>query len=335
MRNILILTLFTLTINCCSGQDYSIESKHFDCMVKTSSELGVDLRKELSEFEEHLIEAGVLADKSGESYYKIYEIIKETGDINFAFQYSLLDSIKADINRDNIDFNEFSTDCIKLAEKTYKTKKYKQSKIYQLKVGTDSIRNSGSIDPSGIASMILSVLSPKDFEHDYYKMTVLLLLATTQDVDSGIMRNLPPIPETKGIEPIDKRNLLTVYVSTDNDSVLVNDKKESIEDLTGIVEKYIKSDSTDTSMPELIPINIDLIGDCFQSKLIIFLQNDRGTSYSTYIKVQNKVTDAYRNIRNTKAIEYFNIEYDRLTIEQQAAIKKLIPNKICEAEPTR
>jgi len=87
MRNILILIIFTLTINSCSGQDYSIESKHFDCIVKTSSELGVDLKKELSDFEEHLIESGVLADNSGESYYKIYEIIKETGDINFAFQY--------------------------------------------------------------------------------------------------------------------------------------------------------------------------------------------------------------------------------------------------------
>ena len=301
MRNILILALLTLTINSCSGQDYSIETKHFDCIDKTYSELGVDIKEELSDFEEHLIDAGVLADNSGESYYKIYEIIKETGDINFSFQYSLLDSIKAKINKDDIDFNKLSTDCIKLAEKTYKTKKYERSKIYQLKVGTDSIKNSGSIEPSGIASMILSVLSPKDFEHDYYKMTVLILLATTQDVNSGIIRKLPPLTESKEKESINKRNLLTVYVTTDNDSVLVNDKKKSIEDLTGIVEKYIKSDSTDTSMPELIPINIDLIGDCFQSKLIIFLQNDRGTSYSTYIKVQNKLTDAYRNIRNTKS----------------------------------
>lgn len=333
MRNILILTIFTLTINSCSGQDYSIESKHFDCMVKTSSELGVDLRKELSDFEEHLIEVGVLADNSGESYFKIYEIIKETGDINFVFQYSLLDSIKANINKNNIDFNEFSADCIKLAEKTYKTKNYKRSKIYQLKVGTDSIINSGSIDPSGIASMILSVLSPKDFAHDYYKMTVLLLLATSQDVDSGIVRKLPPLPETKEKEPINKRNLLTVYITADNDSVMVNNKKERIEDLTEIVEKYLKSDSTDSKMPELIPINIDLIGDCFQSKLVISMRNDRGTSYSTYIKVQDNLVAAYKNVKDEKAIEFFNMKYDDLKDEQKRAIKELIPQRIREAEP--
>lgn len=335
MRYILILTILTLIFNSCSGQDYAIETKHFDCIDKTSTELGVDLKKELSDFEEHLIKSGVLADNSGDSYYKIYEIIKETGDINFVFQYSLLDSIKAKVNKDNVDFNELSTDCLSLAEKTYKTKKYKRSKIYQLKVGMDSIKNSARIDPSGIASLILTVLNPKDFEHDYYKMTVLLLLATTQDVDSGIIRKLPQLSEAEEKEPINNRNLLTVYVTTDNDSVTVNDKKESIADLTGIVEKYIKSDSTDMTMPELIPINIDLLGDCFQSKLLISMRNDRGTSYNTYIKVQDNLVAAYKNIRNEKAIEFFDLEFEELSTEQQASIKELIPLRISESEPTQ
>ncbi len=334
MRNILILIIFTLTINSCSGQDFSIESKHFDCMVKTSSELGVDLKKELSDFEEHLIEVGVLADNSGESYYKIYEIIKETGDINFEFQYSLIDSIKAHIDKDSIEVIEIIGDCLSLAEKTQKSKKFKRSKVYQLKVGMDSIVYSEKVNPSEIASMILSVLSPKDFEHDYYKMTVLLLLATTQDVDSGLIRKLPPLPESKEIEPIDKRNLLIVYITTDNDSVMVNDKKESIEDLTSIVEKYIKSDSTDLTMPELIPLNIDLIGDCFQSKLIISMRNERATSYNTYVKVQDNLVSAYKNVRNERAVEYFNMDFDNLTDDQKRAIKELIPQRISEAEPT-
>jgi len=333
MKHILILTFLILTSSYCFGQDYSIESKHFDCLVKTASELGVDLKKELSDFEEHLIKTGVLADNSGESYYKIYEIIKETGDIDFVFQYSLLDSVKSSI--DNVEFSDLSSDCLKLAEKTQKSRKFKRSKLYQLKISMDSITNSGDINVSNVTAVILRILNPSDFEHDYYKMTALLMLASTQDIDTGLIRKLPPLSDNEEKEPIDKRNLLLVYVTTDNDSVKLNNTKVSIEDLTDFVESYITGDSKDTTMPELIPIHIDLIGDCFQSKLIISLQNDRGTSYSTYIKVQDKLTDAYKKVRNDKAMEFFDLEFDKLSTEQQTSIRELIPLRISEAEPTQ
>lgn len=332
MRHILTLILI-ISISSCFGQDYSIESKHFDCLVKTSYELGVDLKQELSDFENHLIKTGVLADNSGDSYYKIYETIRVTGDISFVFNYTFLDSIKLSI--DNIEFGDLNTDCMKLAEKTQNTRKYRRSKLYQLKVSMDSIKNIANINAGEVAAVILRILSPKDFEQDYYKMTTLLLLATTQDIDSGIIRKLPPLSDKKENEPIEKRNLLVVYVTSDNDSVKVNDSKVSIEDLSKIVEKYIISDSKDNSLPELIPIQIDLIGNCYQSKLNISLQNDRETSYSTYIKVQNKLTDAYKKVRNDKAKEFFNLEFDKLSTEQQTSIKELIPMRISEAEPTQ
>jgi len=333
MKNILTFTLLILIINSCFGQDYSIESKHFDCLVKTAAELGIDLKKELSNFEEHLIKTGVLAGNSGESYYKIYEIIKETGDIDFVFQYSLLDSVKSSI--DNVEFSGLSSDCLRLAEKTQKSRKFKRSKLFQLKIGMDSITNSGDINVSNVTAVILRILNPRDFEHEYYKMTALLMLATTQDIDSGLIRKLPSVSDSNDKEPVDKRNLLIMYVTTDNDSVKLNNAKVSIEDLTEIVESYIISDSKDTTMPELTSIDIDLIGNCFQSKLIISLQNDRETSYSTYIKVQDKLTNAYKKVRNDKAVEFFDLEFDKLSTEQKNSIREMIPMRISEAEPNQ
>jgi hypothetical protein len=198
----------------------------------------------------------------------------------------------------------------------------------------DSIRNIGNLNVSEVADIILRVLNPKDFEHDYYKMTALLMLATTQDSDSGVIGGLPTT-SNDGEKAIDKRNLLPVIITAENDSVILNDTKVSINELSEIVVNYIISDSNDITMPELIPIHIDLIGECFQSKLIISMQNDRGTSYNTYIKVQDKLTGAYKEVRNDKAIEYFDLEFDKLTTEQKEAIKELIPMRISEAEPTQ
>lgn len=318
-------------INYSFGQDYSVESKHFNCLVKTSAELGVDLKKELSNFEKHLIAAGALADNSGNSYYRLYEKIKETGDVSYVFQYSLFDSIRSSAN--NIEFKDLGGDCIKLAEKTQRTRRYQKSKLFQLKLSMDSIRNSQNIYIKEVADVILRILSPEDFDHDYYKMTALLMLAATQDVSTGIERKLPPIAENTDGAPINKRNLLVVHVTTDNDSVILNNTKVSIEDLTDIVERYLISDSKDTTMPEMILVNIDLIGDCFQSNLVISLQNERETSYSTYVEVQNKLIKAYRRVRNDKAMEFFNLEFDELSVDQQNSIKQLIPISISEAEP--
>lgn len=333
MKHLLIYTLLISTTLPCFGQDYSNETKIFNCFVNAAAELEIDLIKEFSDFEEHLIKTGVLADYSGESYCNIYETIKKTGDFDFAFHYSLFDSIKT--RNDTIEFGELETDCLKLAKMLRETKEFKRSQLFQLEAAMDSIKNNQSFKASEIATSILRILKPKDFEQDYYKMTTMLMLATTHYEDSGFLRKLPKNTENHEKEPVDKRNLLFVHVTTDNDSVFLNSRKVSILDLTDIVTDYIISDSKDTTMPVLMPKHIDLVGEGFESKLIISLNNDIGTSYKTYVKVQNKLTDAYKKARNVKALEFFSLEYDKLSTEQQSSIKEMVPMHISEPEQTQ
>lgn len=331
MRKLHILIFFIATLCSCSRQDYPIETRQFECLAGTYAGLGVDLRQELSKFEEHLINAGVLSDKSGESYYEIYKKIEISGDVNFTFQYSFIDSIKS--HCDN--YEDINADCIKQAEKLKKTRKYKKSKIYQLEVAMDSILVTDNITVSNVASVILRILSPEDFENDYYRMSAILMLATTQDSYSGMSVKLPPITEEEQSEKTESRNILFVFISTCNDSVMLNNRNVSIDNLADVVKNYIISDSKDSTMPELIPKYIDLIGDCYQSKLIISLRNERDALYMTYVNVQNQLFEAYNIARNEKAIEYFGLEFNKLTTEQQTAIKELVPIRISEAEPIR
>lgn len=68
-------------------------------------------------------------------------------------------------------------------------------------------------------------------------------------------------------------------------------------------------------------------------KAIISLQNDRGTSYETYIQVQNELAAAYRELRDARAMKKFGMMYSDLTGSQQKEIRKEYPQKISEAEP--
>ena len=71
-------------------------------------------------------------------------------------------------------------------------------------------------------------------------------------------------------------------------------------------------------------------------KAIISLQSDRGTSYATYIAVQNELVGAYTDLRNRYANKKFGRDFDDLTNDQQNEIKKNIyPQIISEAEPTK
>jgi hypothetical protein len=77
----------------------------------------------------------------------------------------------------------------------------------------------------------------------------------------------------------------------------------------------------------------EVVGDYDESKQVISLQNDRGTSYNLYIRVQNELAAAYNELRQEYAMRTFGQPIDKLTEEQYDAIKNIYPQRISEAEP--
>ena len=63
------------------------------------------------------------------------------------------------------------------------------------------------------------------------------------------------------------------------------------------------------------------------------MQNDRGTSYETYIAVQNAIVAAYNITRDKFSQEQFGKVYDELSTDEQKLVKLVIPLNISEAEP--
>ena len=169
-----------------------------------------------------------------------------------------------------------------------------------------------------------------------FLLLIFFLVTTTMDVDTGIQRQLPPIPEKdqKTDVEVNERNVYVVNVNS-RGNIQVNHSWMDLDKLREDAKKFINCDrADDPTLPEMEEITVEGIkGPVKTSKGIISLQNDRGTTYGRYIEVQNELVAAYNEIRNEAARKYFNKPYDELNDEQQEAIRKIYPQRISEAEP--
>jgi len=156
-----------------------------------------------------------------------------------------------------------------------------------------------------------------------FLLLIFFLVTTTMDVDTGIARKLPPMPEEELQEEdsqINARNIYTVLINTNN-QLLVEGELMDISQLRDGAKEFIDNNGRDANSSEN------------PETAIISLQNDRGTEYMTYIRVQNELAAAYNELRNKAALNKFGERYTSLSKTQKKEIRKMYPQKISEAEP--
>jgi len=168
-----------------------------------------------------------------------------------------------------------------------------------------------------------------------FLLLIFFLVTTTMDVDTGIYKKLPPIPENQTQEPdvkVKKRNVLSILVNRNNE-LLVNGDVISISQLRDKTKEFFLNPANKENLPEKSLKTVPYFGDVMVSKGLISLQNDRGTQYATYIRVQDELAAASRELKDEKAMQKWGKKYDQLTEDQQDAVRKYIPVQISEAEP--
>ena len=167
-----------------------------------------------------------------------------------------------------------------------------------------------------------------------FLLLIFFLVATTMDIDTGLSRKLPPYnPEAEeSNDQIKERNVYVVLINS-NDQLLVEGQQMNVYNLREAAKEFIVNPENKENLPEKTPKEIDFLGERMISKGIISLQNDRGTSYGMYIKVQNELIAAYNEVRDEVSMREFGKLYDDLTEDKQDAIKEYYPQIISEAEP--
>lgn len=168
-----------------------------------------------------------------------------------------------------------------------------------------------------------------------FLLLIFFLVATTMDVDSGLSTKLPPMPEPGAIEDnkqIKERNVFVVLINA-NDQLMVEGRPMDVHNLRKETKEFIVNAANKENLPEKEVREIDYFGEVMAPKGIVSLMNDRGTSYGLYIKVQNELMAAFKEVRDEVAMRKFGKHFDDLPEDKQDAIKKYYKQTISEAEP--
>lgn len=186
-----------------------------------------------------------------------------------------------------------------------------------------------------------------------FLLLIFFLVATTMDIDTGITRLLPPIPEDKQDTEVkvNKRNVLVVLINRTDQLMVRGEFGTRVDELKGITMEFFTNPSRSEELPEMEAREIEFppgsspllpsdgVWRGNVSRGVISLQNDRSTTYGRYLAVQNELVAAVNTLRNDFCKLYFDKEFDDLNdnnpIDEEIknGIRSIYKMNISEAEP--
>ncbi|MGL4411568.1 MAG: ExbD/TolR family protein [Bacteroidales bacterium] len=169
-----------------------------------------------------------------------------------------------------------------------------------------------------------------------FLLLIFFLITTSMDTDRGLARRLPPpVPKDQKQEDIDvkERNVLVVLINSNN-QLMVNGQPLDVLQLKEKTKEFIDNSNDDPTLPERFVVDVPFFGATMVTKNhVISLQNDRGTEYQAYIRVQNELIAAINELRNNISNKKFGKVFEELNDEEKKAVQTIYPQKISEAEP--
>jgi len=153
-----------------------------------------------------------------------------------------------------------------------------------------------------------------------FLLLIFFLVTTTMESNYGIRRKLPPMPQKDTPPPpvIKKKNVLEIVING-QDKMLIEEKPAKVKDVKKIAMDFITNNGKDPGSSDN------------PQKAVISIKHARETSYKEYISVYNELIAAYNDIRNRYARKKYGKPFDKLTEDEQKAVKDAYPQKIAES----
>lgn len=164
-----------------------------------------------------------------------------------------------------------------------------------------------------------------------FLLLIFFLVSTTIPNDKGIARLLPekcPPGQDCNI-PAAERNVLLIYLD-EKGSLLVNDAPLALSELTETLKRFIDNNG-DTSCDYCMGPGEQDSSDN-PRKAVISLSSHPNVPYYNYIAVQNKLTTAYYELRESFVANVLQKDLGQLDASDIDAMKKAYPLIISEAE---
>lgn len=204
-----------------------------------------------------------------------------------------------------------------------------------------------------------------------FLLLVFFLVTTTLDQEIGIKTVLPPPNLDQNASMHLDRNVLEILING-ADELMIEGERKNFAEIQPAVKGFYTNPEQRSDLPALKLITpalcrenlsktsnansnssnswnawktrleaTELIGSYQElpQNAVISLQNDRSTSYATYIIVQNELNAGLNALRNECSEKHFGMPYGELDENNPAdrlkirAIRMAYPRRISEAEP--
>ena len=156
-----------------------------------------------------------------------------------------------------------------------------------------------------------------DLKMELRKLESLKINYVREPARDGVTRYLPPMPPggtvrvevpTNGIK---RENLFAIRINSADKIFFGNKPSQDDEEMVKMAKDFLKKHGKDTRFS---------------------LMADRGTSYGTYVHMQELLMRVYSEARNERALEVYGKPLSELSVEERSQIIYQLPIGIAEAE---
>lgn len=256
------------------------------------------LKAEFSGLEEHFIEAGLLEDGTGTSYYKVYKAIADNNSLGFTSSenFRLLDSLP-------------HTTIQKCFFKLLSKEQMRQIQPRHLEASRkiyEGLR--GNVSPAMVAKRYVDHLNPEYLDLDYFKQGSLMAFYRMSKPVRGLRLTMP---EAGSKDQFEGYEVLTIEM--DKEGVArVNGQPKTMDELTQMVDAFVKKDLHNT---------------------VVEIGVARATSYRKYTALLNAISAPISKMRQKLARQKFNLPFEQLTKDQQEVVRREVPRNVILNEP--
>lgn len=162
-KPVLLLAIF-LTSFLSSIAQGKFETQITDSIYKNFNDIGIDLKTELLNYEDHLLKSNQLSDNSGESYLNVFKQMAEDGIFPIQGDYEIK-------KLNSITYRLFTKGFYSVINNDEFQKS--KSKVKKLQDEFRQFVLKGSVSLQGVAGIIVKVLNENDFEREIFRMYAL------------------------------------------------------------------------------------------------------------------------------------------------------------------
>tara|TARA_B100000674_G_scaffold97408_1_gene70024 strand:- start:2410 stop:2967 length:558 start_codon:yes stop_codon:yes gene_type:complete len=163
-----------------------------------------------------------------------------------------------------------------------------------------------------------------------FLLLIFFLVTTTMDIDTGIKRKLPPLPDENN-QPQEsqmlKNNILVIQIATNKDIVLLETGAQEsgqgypfeVNNLKNFIKDFVDNKGRDSNLSES------------PDKAVISIKSGAKAHWGTFIAVQDAISAAYKELRNEESIKLYAKKYEDLNEDENSEVKKIYPLKLTES----